>query len=120
MRTRTIKTSRFIIAGVVVALLMAGGVALFASSSPDGLESVMLEGCTTTEEGDIAGGDCVARQAGEHEIGGPLADYGLSFIDSESAGGSLAGIFGVLLVLALATGLFWLLARGGRGRSEGA
>ncbi|WP_199039942.1 PDGLE domain-containing protein [Glycomyces salinus] len=119
MQTPTIKTSRFIIAGVIVALLMAGGVALFASSSPDGLESVMLEGCTTTEEGDIDG-DCVAQQAGEHEIGGPLADYGLSFVDNASVGGSLAGIFGVLLVLALATGLFWLLARGRRGRSEGA
>lgn len=111
---------KFMIAGVIVALLMAGGLALFASSSPDGLESVMLEGCTTTEEGDIDGGDCVAQQAGEHEIGGPLADYGLSFVDSESLGGSLAGILGVLLVLALATGLFWLLARGARGRSGSA
>ena len=118
MSTRTVKFSRFMIAGTIVALVLAGAVALFASSSPDGLESVMLEGCTTTEEGDIDGGACVAQQAGEHEIGGPLADYGLSFVDSESLGGSLAGIIGVLLVLAVATGLFWLLAAGKRNRSE--
>lgn len=120
MRTQRIKTSRFTIAGAIVALVLSGGVALFASSSPDGLESVMLEGCTTSEDGEISGGSCTAQQAGEHEIGGPLSDYGLSFIDSDTLGGSLAGIIGVLLVLALATGLFWLLAKGRPNRSDGA
>lgn len=108
------KTSRFVLLGALVALALAGGLALFASSSPDGLESVMLEGCQTGADGEISGGECALQQAGEHEIGGPLADYGISFIDSEALGGSLAGIVGVLLVLALATGLFWLLARGRR------
>ncbi|WP_026924841.1 PDGLE domain-containing protein [Glycomyces arizonensis] len=108
------KTSRFVLFGALVALALAGGLALFASSSPDGLESVMLEGCQTGADGEISGGECALQQAGEHEIGGPLADYGISFIDSETLGGSLAGIVGVLLVLALATGLFWLLARGRR------
>lgn len=111
------KTSRFTLIGALVALVLAGGVALFASSSPDGLESVMLEGCQTGADGEISGGECALQQAGEHEIGGPLADYGLSFVDSDSLSGSLAGIVGVLLVLALATGLFRLLARGGKTES---
>ncbi|GAB3645333.1 PDGLE domain-containing protein [Glycomyces tarimensis] len=108
------KTSRFVLFGALVALVLGGGVALFASSSPDGLESVMLEGCRTSADGEITGGECTAQRAGEHEIGGPLADYGLSFVGSETLGGSLAGIIGVLLVFGLATGLFWLLARGNR------
>ena len=103
--------SRFLIIGALLALVLAGGVALFASSSPDGLESVALEGCVIDDEHEITGGACVLGQAEEHEIGGPLADYGLSFIDGESLGGSLAGIIGVLLTLVLATGVFRLLAR---------
>ncbi|MCH7230680.1 PDGLE domain-containing protein [Glycomyces sp. L485] len=106
------KTSRFVLIGALVALVLAGGVALFASSSPDGLESVMLDGCETGADGEISGGACTAQKAGEHEIGGPLADYGMSFVGSETLGGSLAGIVGVLLVLGIATGLFRLLARG--------
>jgi cobalt/nickel transport protein len=112
------KTSRFTLIGALVALVLAGGIALFASSSPDGLESVMLEGCRTGADGEISGGECALQQAGEHEIGGPLADYGLAFVGSETLGGSLAGIIGVLLVLGLATGLFRLLARGGKTDAE--
>ena len=117
------KTSRFVLIGALIAFVLAGGVALFASSSPDGLESVMLDGCETNADGEITGGECTAQQAGDHEIGGFLADYGISFVDSETLGGSLAGIIGVLLVFGLATGLFWVLARGkGRAgtRDEGA
>lgn len=106
------KTSRLVLTGALVALVLGGFVALFASSSPDGLESVMLEGCRTDAEGEISGGECALQQAAEHEIGGPLADYGIADVGSEALGGSLAGIIGVLLVLALATGLFRLLALG--------
>lgn len=106
------KTSRLVLAGTILALVLGGFVALFASSSPDGLESVMLEGCRTDAAGEISGGECTLQQAGEHEIGGPLADYGIAAVGSETLGGSLAGIIGVLLVLGLATGLFRLLARG--------
>ncbi|WP_246039472.1 PDGLE domain-containing protein [Glycomyces buryatensis] len=112
------KTSRFILGGIVVAVLLAGGLSLFASSSPDGLESVMLTGCVTDAENEITGGRCVAEASGDHEIGGPLADYNVSFIDNEMLGGSLSGIIGVLIALGVGTGLFWLLARGKRARSD--
>ncbi|MEU5156407.1 PDGLE domain-containing protein [Glycomyces sp. NPDC021274] len=111
------KTRPFIIAGVVVTLLLAGVVSLFASASPDGLESVLLTGCDTTD-GEITGGACVLQAAGDHEIGGAFADYGMSFLDNEVLGASLAGILGVLLTLAIATGFFWLLARGKRTQGE--
>lgn len=107
------KTKPFIVAGVVVTLILAGFVSLFASASPDGLESVLLTGCDTAD-GEITGGDCVLEAAGEHEIGGVFADYGMSFLDNEILGASLAGILGVLLTLAVATGFFRILARGKR------
>jgi cobalt/nickel transport protein len=106
-----VKTKRFWIAGVVVTLLLAGVVSLFASASPDGLESVLLTGCETVD-GEVTGGACVLQAAGDHEIGGAFADYGMSFLDNEILGASLAGILGVLLTLAVATGFFWILARG--------
>ncbi|PRY54214.1 MULTISPECIES: PDGLE domain-containing protein [Glycomyces] len=102
---------KLLIAGTIVTLVLAGFVSLFASASPDGLESVLLTGCDTSE-GEITGGTCVLQSAGEHEIGGAFADYGMSFLDNEILGASLAGILGVLLTLGVATGLFWLLARG--------
>lgn len=105
------KTERFWITSVVVTLILAGFVSLFASASPDGLESVLLTGCDTAD-GEITGGACVLQAAGDHEIGGVFADYGMSFLDNEILGASLAGILGVVLTLLIATGFFWLLARG--------
>lgn len=105
------KTRRFWIAGVVVTLVLAGFVSLFASASPDGLESVLLTGCETAD-GEITGGACVLQAAGDHEIGGAFADYGMSFLDNEILGASLSGVLGAVLTLAIATGLFWLLSRG--------
>ena len=57
------KTKRFWIVSVVVTLVLAGFVSLFASASPDGLESVLLTGCETTD-GEITGGACVLQAAG--------------------------------------------------------
>jgi cobalt/nickel transport protein len=107
------KTRQFWTAGLVITLVLAGFVSLYASASPDGLESVLLTGCDTAD-GEITGGACVLQAAGDHEIGGVFADYGMSFLDNEILGASLAGILGVLLTLAVATGFFWLLARGKR------
>lgn len=108
---KTPKTSALLITGVLACLVLAGGVALFASSSPDGLESVMLNGCDTGPDGEITGGECVAQSEADHEVAGPLADYGVSFLGGETLGSSIAGITGVLLALGAGTGLFWLLAR---------
>ncbi|MEU5871441.1 PDGLE domain-containing protein [Glycomyces sp. NPDC047369] len=108
---------KFLVTGTIVTLVLAGFVSLFASASPDGLESVLLTGCDTAD-GEITGGTCVLQSAGDHEIGGAFADYGMSFLDNEVLGASLAGILGALLSLGVATGLFWLLARGRKKPAE--
>ena len=85
VKGRRMKTTPIWIAGFLVTLVLAGVVSLFASASPDGLESVLLTGCDTADS-EITGGTCVLQAAGDHEIGGAFADYGMSFLDNESSG----------------------------------
>ncbi|WP_181781317.1 PDGLE domain-containing protein [Pseudonocardia pini] len=101
--------ARFWIGFLVVALAVAGGLSYFASSDPDGLDTVALNGCTVTETtaGEQLDGTCIAQNAGEHHTAGsPLADY--SVFGGDGTVG-LAGVIGVLVTLVLAGGLFWLL-----------
>ena len=86
--------------GLLVALLLAGVVSGFASSSPDGLERV------AEDEG-------FASKAEEHAAAdGPFADYELR------GGGAtgVAGVVGVVVVLVLATGGAYALR--GRGSTR--
>ncbi|AEB43219.1 MULTISPECIES: PDGLE domain-containing protein [Micromonospora] len=103
----------FLAGGLLVALLLAGVVSNFASPHPDGLDSSLREGCTVDADGEITGGSCPAQQEKEHEIGGPLADYGIAGIDNELLSTGLSGVLGVLLTFALAGGAFWLVRRRG-------
>jgi cobalt/nickel transport protein len=108
-------STRFSVGFLVVALLIAGGLSYFASSSPDGLDTVALHGCATvqTAGGEELAGECIARNATDHATAGsPLADYSL-FGGDDTVGA--AGIIGVLVTLAVAGGLFWLLRRRGSG-----
>ena len=105
--------TRFYVGFLVVALLVAGGLSYFASSAPDGLDTVALNGCQTvqTAGGEQLEGECIARNATDHATaGGPLADY--SIFGGDGTVGP-AGIIGVLVTLGLASGLFWLLRRRG-------
>jgi cobalt/nickel transport protein len=99
------KTTGFVLAGLFVALLLAGVVSNVASSAPDGLDAASLRGCTVNAAGDITGGACIARGEKKHEVGGPLAGYSL--------GGSTAvsGVVGVLVTFAVAGGLFRVTRR---------
>lgn len=106
-----VKTAGFIIGGLLVALILAGVASNFASSAPDGLDSSARRGCTTDESGEITGGTCMAQSEKEHEIGGPLADYGVRGIDNEFLSTGLSGVIGVLLTFAVGGGLFWLVRR---------
>ncbi|WP_341719342.1 PDGLE domain-containing protein [Micromonospora sp. FIMYZ51] len=99
----------FIVGGLLVALLLAGVVSNFASAHPDGLDSSLREGCTFDADGEITGGSCPAQQEREHEIGGPLADYGIAGLDNEFLSTGLSGVLGVLLTFAVAGGAFWLV-----------
>lgn len=109
MRTPTrdrVSTSRLVVAGLGVCLLLAGVVSVWASSHPDGLEFVA---------GRLGFGD----SAGEHAAAGsPLADYGTAGIDDARLSGGLAGVVGVVVVAVLAFGLMHLLRRRGAGDDD--
>ena len=107
MRRRT-----FVIAGLIVAFLLAGIVSNFASSSPDGLDSAALRGCTTNAAGEITGGTCMARKEQEHQLGGgPLAGYGIKGMDNPYLSTGLSGVLGVAVTFAIGGGVFWLVRR---------
>ncbi len=108
---------RFFVAFGVVALLIAGLLSYLASSNPDGLDSATLQGCEVTEVdgAEQLSGECIAQNARDHDLAGsPLADYTLGGNDRTVG---LAGVIGVLVTLALAGGLFWLV-RPRRRRSD--
>jgi hypothetical protein len=93
------RTKRFLLAGVIVAAILAGFVSFYASSSPDGLERV------ATDTG-------IADREREHPLAGsPLGDYGVAGIADERLSGGLAGLIGMAATLALGTGVFWAIRR---------
>jgi cobalt/nickel transport system permease protein/cobalt/nickel transport protein len=95
---KTLSTRRFAITALIVTFLVAGALSLFASTSPDGLERVAAD-------------TGVLGTATDHgAAGAPLAGYHASFIGGR-LGQSVAGIVGVILVLALFGGLTRLLRR---------
>ncbi len=99
----------FFVAFGVIALLIAGLLSYLASSNPDGLDTVTLNGCEVTEVdgAEQLSGECIAQNARDHALaGGPLADYTVGGNDGLVG---LAGVIGVLVTLTLAGGLFWLV-----------
>ena len=84
--------------------------------TPDGLDSATLKGCEVvqTAHGEELTGSCIAQRAEDHDLAAsPLADYAVGG-DSRFTG--VAGVAGVVVTLALAGGLFWLLRK--RTRTE--
>lgn len=115
------KLGWFLGAGLIVALVLAGVVSNFASSHPDGLESVMHQGCEFGADDEIVGGECVAQQAQDHELAdSPFADYGLAGVDNAFLGTAVSGVLGVLVTFAVGAGLFWLVRRRGPGGTTAA
>lgn len=105
------RAAGFFLGFLVIALLIAGGLSYFASSDPDGLDSVTLHGCQVSEvDGqEKLDGTCIAQNAqGSATAGSPLADYAVG--GGEGTTG-LAGIIGVVVTLVVAGGLFWVLRR---------
>lgn len=104
---------RFYVAFGVVALLIAGVLSYLASSHPDGLDTVTLQGCEVTEAdgGEQITGECIAQHARDHDLAaGPFADY---TVGGDEGLLGLSGLVGVVVTFAVAGGLFWL-ARGRR------
>lgn len=93
-------TGRTLMAVLLVAsLLIAGVLSYYASAHPDGLEYVAGETGFLSSGADSATAD------------GPLADYGVRGVADPRLSGGLAGVIGVLVTLALAGGLTWLVRR---------
>ena len=91
----------FLLAGFLVALLLAGIVSGFASSSPDGLEKV------AEDKGFLeTGRDSALKDS-------PVADYGVKGVDDERLSTGLAGVIGVTITFAFGLGLFALVRRSG-------
>ncbi|MEU7475967.1 PDGLE domain-containing protein [Lentzea sp. NPDC042327] len=87
---------RFFLGFAVVSLLIAGVLSYFASGDPDGLDK------TVEDTG-------IAEHAQEHPFAGSaFADYALGGDDRFTG---LAGVLGVVVVLGLSFGLFWLLRK---------
>ncbi|MGF7120351.1 MULTISPECIES: PDGLE domain-containing protein [unclassified Rhodococcus (in: high G+C Gram-positive bacteria)] len=110
--TRTVRTrSWFLVGFAVAALLIAGVLSYFASSSPDGLDATTQRGCEVveTDGAEQLVGDCIAQNATDHHLSSsPLADYS---IRGNSALTGVAGILGVVAVFVAAGLLFRVLAR---------
>ena len=102
----------FVAGGLLVAILLAGVVSGFASSSPDGLDHTARARCTVNADGEITGGTCMARQETGHQTAGsPLAHYGIRGLGNDRLSTGLSGILGVLITFALGGGVFWLVRR---------
>ncbi|MEV4642108.1 PDGLE domain-containing protein [Actinoplanes sp. NPDC049548] len=102
----------FLAGGLLVALLLAGVVSSFASSSPDGLDAAARQGCTFNADDEITGGTCMAQKEREHQLAGsPLADYGVRGLGDGALSTGVSGVLGVLVTFALGGGLFWLARR---------
>ena len=93
------KMRNFLIGGLLISLLLAGGVSYYASSHPDGLEKAAEDVGFLDDQADSAVADS------------PLADYGVSGVDNERLSVGLAGVLGVLVMAVVAGGGFILLAR---------
>ncbi|MCY7342674.1 MAG: PDGLE domain-containing protein [Pseudonocardia sp.] len=109
------RTTGFFVGFLLVALVIAGGLSYLASSAPDGLDSVTLQGCEVTGS-EVTGteeltGTCIAQNARDSATAGsPLADYAVGGGDGTVG---FAGIIGVAVTVVVAGGLFWLLRRRG-------
>ena len=92
-------TRALVVTGVLVALLLAGVVSYYASTSPDGLNRVAQDkGFSQTRT--------------EHHGGGsPFAGYGTKGIGNERVSKGVAGVVGSLIVLVLAGGVTLLVRR---------
>jgi cobalt/nickel transport protein len=109
------RTAWFLAGGLLVALLLAGVVSNFASSSPDGLDATARKGCTTDADGNITGGTCMAQQEKDHQTkDSPLANYGIKGIDNPYLSTGLSGALGVVITFGVGAGIFWLVRRRGR------
>jgi hypothetical protein len=97
------RTRAVLLAGFLLALVLAGGVSYYASSAPDGLAKV------AADQG-------IDSATGDHPLAGsPVADYEVRGVDDGRVSGGLAGVLGVVATLAIG-GVLFRVVRGGSRR----
>lgn len=93
------RLNRFLVAGALVTLLVAGVVSQFAGAAPDGLERV------AEDTGFL-------QAAGEHALASSVfADYATRGVADEQASLAIAGVTGSLLTVAVGSGLVLAVRR---------
>ncbi|MEU3913210.1 energy-coupling factor ABC transporter permease [Streptomyces sp. NPDC029721] len=92
-------TRKLWVTGLVTALVLAGFVSFYASSSPDGLEKVAADKGIDAKTKEHAAADS------------PLADYSVKDVDDARLSGGLAGVIGVGATVAVGSGIFWAVRR---------
>ena len=97
---RRISNRAFLAAGIGLSALLAGVLSYYASSSPDGLEKV----------GEDVGFIESAKDSAAS--GSTFADYAVAGIENARLSNGLAGLVGIIVMAALAFGLFRWLGRG--------
>jgi cobalt/nickel transport protein len=109
---------RFVVVGLLVALVLAGVASAFASAAPDGLDSVTRAGCTFDAHGEVVSGSCIAQQARAHGLeSSPFACYRTRGVCGPASTG-VSGVVGVLATLAIVFGLATVLRRRGPSRQK--
>lgn len=93
------RTRVVVLVGLLVALVLAGGVSYYASSSPDGLNKVAADKGLDKGQKDHALNDS------------PLSGYGTKGVDNERLSGGLAGLAGVALTFIIGGGLVLAVRR---------
>lgn len=93
------KNKKFLFAGLLVSMFLAGVVSFYASSQPDGLEKVA---------GEIGFSETAQENSNADTT---LADYGVKGIENERASVGVAGILGVIGTAVVAGVVFKLIAR---------
>lgn len=104
--TPRVSTRRLMVVGLLVCLFLAAVVSSYASSHPDGLESV-------------AGSQGFLGSATPHASDdSPFAGYATRGIDDDRVSGGVAGVVGGAVVLVIAGGLFLAVRRRDRDTSD--
>ncbi len=78
-------------AGLIISLVIAGVISLYASSSPDGLERIAEDKGFSSK--------------GKEVIRSPMSDYAIPGISNFKLAASLAGLIGTLLIFLLMYGI---------------
>jgi len=105
------KNMRFLVAGVLIAMVIAIVAVFLASSDPDGLDSTaLIVSGQKTLTAPATGDDISVGAPGHFVYESPMQDYTLGK-DWGPAGGIIAMVTGTFLAVAAGFGLAWVLRK---------